>query len=241
MRSQVNGNVGPTKTETQRTVTLIVPVLEMLKVLPAFQHNEGIMSEVPGLVFPSRLGGYRYASMLLKPLARCAAKAGIRKNITAHTMRRTCNNLVRQAPCDIAARAMVGHATAEMTEHHSDVTLPEERLTNSRMKDFYDPTTLAQLFDFDGALVAQALRATFERRGPPLPASLPMALTPEFSADAQKNTQWRAFTRKARVSDAGELAGAMAAVGAFIWEPLRAAAAGLPWQRQWQRGGPWNA
>lgn len=42
-------------------------------------------------------------------------------------MRRTFNNLVRQAAGDIAARAMVGHATAQMTEHYSDVTVQEKR------------------------------------------------------------------------------------------------------------------
>jgi hypothetical protein len=49
------------------------------------------------------------------------------KNVTAHTMRRTFNNLVRQNAGEIAARAMVGHSTSEMTEHYSDVTVQEKR------------------------------------------------------------------------------------------------------------------
>src|SRR5438552_3109943 len=39
----------------------------------------------------------RYSGLLTKPLARCAERAGLDKHITAHTMRRTFNNLARQA------------------------------------------------------------------------------------------------------------------------------------------------
>jgi predicted nucleotidyltransferase component of viral defense system len=44
-------------------------------------------------------------------------------------------------------------------------------MANSRMKDFYDVAVLARDFDFDGALLARAMRATFERRKTPLPTS----------------------------------------------------------------------
>ncbi len=79
------------------------------------------------MLFPSAQGTYRTPSMLFKPLQRCTSKANVDKRVSPHTMRRTFNNLVRQAAGDIAARAMVGHATAEMTEHYSDVTVQEKR------------------------------------------------------------------------------------------------------------------
>ena len=41
-------------------------------------------------------------------------------------MRRTFNNLARQAAGDIVARAMTGHSTEAMTEHYSHVTLEEK-------------------------------------------------------------------------------------------------------------------
>lgn len=41
-------------------------------------------------------------------------------------MRRTFNNLARQAAGDIVARSMTGHSTMEMTEHYSHVTLEEK-------------------------------------------------------------------------------------------------------------------
>ena len=78
------------------------------------------------LVFPSTEGGYRFSNVLTKPLSRSAARAGLDKHVTAHTMRRTFNNLARQAAGDIVARAMTGHSTEAMTEHYSHVTLEEK-------------------------------------------------------------------------------------------------------------------
>ena len=50
-----------------------------------------------GLVFLSEKGGHRFSNVLTKPLARCAEGAHVNKHVTAHTMRRTFNNLARQA------------------------------------------------------------------------------------------------------------------------------------------------
>jgi hypothetical protein len=57
---------------------------------------------------------------------------------------------------------------------------------SSRMKDFYDLFVLARGFDFDGALLVRAIRATFERRKTPLPGELPTGLTNEFVTDPAK-------------------------------------------------------
>src|SRR5215210_5290390 len=70
-------------------------------------------------------------------------------------------------------------------------------IANSRMKDFFDVAMLADLFPFDGALLARAIRATFARRLTALPHGLPVALTDAFANDASKRTQWTAFVRKA--------------------------------------------
>jgi hypothetical protein len=42
-------------------------------------------------------------------------------------------------------------------------------LANTRMKDFYDVAVIAMRTTLDGALVARAIVATFNRRGTPLP------------------------------------------------------------------------
>ena len=66
---------------------------------------------------------------------------------------------------------------------------------NSRMKDFYDIWVLSQSRTFEAARLSAAIRATFERRGTPLPTETPLALTESFSNDPQKQQQWRAFCR----------------------------------------------
>lgn len=69
-------------------------------------------------------------------------------------------------------------------------------MTNSRMKDFFDLMTLAKHTDLDNQILEQAINATFNRRGTALPKAKPVACTPEFFADAAKNTQWNAFLKK---------------------------------------------
>jgi predicted nucleotidyltransferase component of viral defense system len=110
---------------------------------------------------------------------------------------------------------------------------------NSRMKDFYDLAVLSQRFDFEGDVLVQAIAATFSRRGTPFPSALPVALTPEFTDDRMKNTQWRAFSRKSSASFPGDLRDVAAAIADFVEEPLAAAANGATWAKHWVPGGPW--
>jgi Nucleotidyl transferase AbiEii toxin, Type IV TA system/Type I restriction enzyme R protein N terminus (HSDR_N) len=51
---------------------------------------------------------------------------------------------------------------------------------NSRMKDFHDVWALSSAFAFDGRALQRAIAACFERRGTPLQAEVPRALTPAF-------------------------------------------------------------
>jgi predicted nucleotidyltransferase component of viral defense system len=68
-------------------------------------------------------------------------------------------------------------------------------LANSRMKDFYDVWVLSKTQDFQEARLAQAIAATFKRRGTTIPQTLPDAFTPKFFRDSQKLQQWSAFVR----------------------------------------------
>lgn len=113
-------------------------------------------------------------------------------------------------------------------------------MANSRMKDFYDVAVLARDFDFDGALLARAIRATFERRKTALPTKTPVALTATFTEDAAKKTQWSGFVRKAGVRDGGSLVEAIDAVRAFSEAPLAAAANGTSASGTWRAGGAWG-
>lgn len=113
-------------------------------------------------------------------------------------------------------------------------------LANSRMKDFYDVVLLSRLFDFDGDLLARAIRATFDRRRTPLPAGLPVALTPAFSENAAKRTQWSAFIRKSGGENIGTFAEAVSVIAAFLERPLNAAVNRRALAVHWRPGGPWE-
>lgn len=65
------------------------------------------------------------------------------------------------------------------------------------MKDFWDLKLLIDEFEFDGAIMQQALIATFSRRQTRFPTELPLALTDEFASDTAKQTQWNSFLRTA--------------------------------------------
>ncbi len=70
-------------------------------------------------------------------------------------------------------------------------------IANTRMKDFYDLSALAKEFAFDRALLARAIKATFERRKTPLPDGLPIAFQEEFWTS--KEAEWGAFLTKSRL------------------------------------------
>lgn len=69
-------------------------------------------------------------------------------------------------------------------------------MTNSRVKDYFDLSVLLERETFDAALLAQAIKATFERRGMAVPTELPVGLTDEFAHDASRQALWQAFVKK---------------------------------------------
>ena len=115
-------------------------------------------------------------------------------------------------------------------------------MLNTRLKDYYDLHHLSRTFAFDGTTLTAAIAATFARRGTPLPAELPVGLTPAFSGDAAKQTQWAAYRRRLGDSDApATIAEVVDAVAAFVAPPLRAAERGEPFHLAWAPpAGPWG-
>ncbi len=113
-------------------------------------------------------------------------------------------------------------------------------VANTRMKDFYDLWTLARVFSFDGAQLARALAATFDRRGTDLPVETPTALGPEFVDDATKRRQWSAFLDRSGLEGGLALADLAAALRRFLLPASAAAAAGEPFVGEWPPGGDWR-
>jgi len=128
--------------------------------------------------------------------------------------------------------------TAIAEKLHAMVVLGE---ANSRMRDFFDIHALAQQGRFAGASLAGAIRATFERRRTPLPESLPLALTSEFAAIRDKQTQWQGFLRKnALTAPPTELGTVVARIATFLEPAITAARSDMPLKLAWTPGGPWR-
>ncbi|WP_404405716.1 nucleotidyl transferase AbiEii/AbiGii toxin family protein [Pelagibacterium halotolerans] len=114
-------------------------------------------------------------------------------------------------------------------------------MLNSRMKDFFDLWAISETFSFEGLILADAIRATFERRDTNVPAETPIALTPAFAEDAAKQAQWRGFLRRTALAMApGPFAEMQAKVAAFVLPPVRALTAGRPFEGKWAVGGRWK-
>lgn len=115
-------------------------------------------------------------------------------------------------------------------------------MLNSRMKDLYDIWTMAQQFEFDGSVLAEAIRATLDRRNTSVADELPAALTDEFGGDAVKQTQWQAFLRNHGLSrePSPTLEAVVPALRRFLELPCRAAGSGQAFTRHWPAQGPWE-
>ena len=115
-------------------------------------------------------------------------------------------------------------------------------IANSRMKDFYDIWYLCQNFRFEGVTLSRAIKATFDRRRTPLPIESPLALTAEFSEDASKQAQWKAFIRKGKLKTSEEtLVDIIAILQNFLMPPTQAVAQGKKFELIWSPSGLWQS
>jgi predicted nucleotidyltransferase component of viral defense system len=152
------------------------------------------------------------------------------------------------APVREVLPSLLGHEPPRVLVYPREAMVAEKAeamvslgMTNSRMKDFYDVYRLAASAAFEGATLARAMRATFERRRTPFPDGDPMVLATGFLAAPERQAQWRAFLRRGRLGappDAGELTEALRA---FLLPVLAAAARGSSFDAHWEPGGPWRS
>ena len=114
-------------------------------------------------------------------------------------------------------------------------------LGNSRMKDYYDLWFLSTEYPFVGNLLANAVRATFDRRETALPHEVPAGLSDHFATDAAKVAQWVAFLRRARLrKEAPPLDLLVVSLRGFLMPVVNAAGAASAIDTVWRPGGPWE-
>ncbi|MFQ5600313.1 MAG: nucleotidyl transferase AbiEii/AbiGii toxin family protein [Candidatus Krumholzibacteriia bacterium] len=130
--------------------------------------------------------------------------------------------------------------TRESTVAEKFHTMVRRGLLNSRMRDFFDVWGLSRQFDFDGGVLAAAIRETFACRGLEV-AARPVAFTTEFAEAAANVAQWRGFLRKSRLEGApSELAEVVEAIAVFLGPVAEALGEGRDFEGRWEATGPWS-
>ncbi len=74
---------------------------------------------------------------------------------------------------------------------------------NGRMKDYYDLWAIPRNLEIASEDLDVAIRATFERRGTPIPTERPPGLSAEMMEDETKQRQWRAYAASVELEGVG--------------------------------------
>jgi hypothetical protein len=115
-------------------------------------------------------------------------------------------------------------------------TMVRRGMPNNRMRDYYDLWWMCRFMTFDGSTLADAIRATFERRRTPLPVDLPIGLSNEFASHPLKAPQWSSFVRKSGVENAPSLPQVLDLLRRFAAPLLNTAAQPASFPKKWASG-----
>ena len=102
---------------------------------------------------------------------------------------------------------------------------------SSRMKDYYDIYYLANKFDFDGNVLTEALRKTFENRGHTFTAEQ-FEQVMSFDEDSAMQKKWNAFVRKIDTKT-DDYSTVLKTIKAFLTKPFTAAVVNQELAEQW--------
>ena len=152
------------------------------------------------------------ASVAAEEIRKDAGYAGARIFISGELDRARCKtqidigfgDAVTPGPVDATYPVLLADLPAPRLRTYPVYTVVAEKLhaiallgmTNSRLKDYLDLSVLLDREALDTDLLAQAIKATFERRGMAVPAGLPVGLTDEFAHDPSRQALWQAFIKK---------------------------------------------
>ena len=152
------------------------------------------------------------ASVIAEEIRKEAGYGGVRVVIAGELAKARCKtqidvgfgDAVTPGPVDSIYPVLLDDLPAPRIRAYPVYTVVAEKLhaiallgmTNSRVKDYFDLSVLLERETLDVDLLAQAIKATFERRNMALPTSLPVGLTDEFALDASRQALWQAFSKK---------------------------------------------
>lgn len=109
---------------------------------------------------------------------------------------------------------------------------------SSRMKDYYDIYYLANKFDFDGAMLTEALKRTFENRGHSF-TSEQFEQVMGFANDEAMQKKWKSFVRKIDTKT-DDYSTVLKTIKAFLTKPFTAAVGDKEFTEKWSaNNGEW--
>jgi predicted nucleotidyltransferase component of viral defense system len=175
------------------------------------------------------------ASVKIEEIRKEAGYGGARVLIDAEIAKARCKtqidigfgDAVTPAPVTASYPVLLGEFPAPKLRTYPVYTVLAEKLhaiallgmTNTRLKDYLDLHVLVEREVLDDALLAQAVAATFSRRGTALSGVLPSGLSDEFAGDAARNAMWLSFMKKNEI-DVIPLATIVAAIRARLLPAL---------------------
>ena len=152
------------------------------------------------------------ASVTVEEIRKAVGYGGVRVIIAGELAKARCKtqidvgfgDVVTPAPVDSVYPVLLDDLPAPKLRAYPTYTVISEKLhaiallgmTNSRLKDYFDLSVLLERETLDTDLLAQAIKATFERRGMAVPDALPIGLSYEFAHDSSRQSLWLAFLRK---------------------------------------------
>ncbi|MDP3333786.1 MAG: nucleotidyl transferase AbiEii/AbiGii toxin family protein [Methylotenera sp.] len=166
--------------------------------ISSIQADDGISFDPSSVVVEEirKEAGYTGARVLITAeLAKARSKTqidiGFGDAVTPHSVDAIYPTLIRDMP---APHLRVYPIYTVAAEKLHAITLLG--MTNTRLKDYFDLQVLFDREQFDMQTLAEAISATFTRRGMPVPTKVPVGLTDEFSEDPTRQRLWFAFLRK---------------------------------------------
>lgn len=173
-------------------------VAQVFREIAAISVNDGIVFDP--------------ASVAAEEIRKEAGYGGVRVTIAGELAKARCKtqidvgfgDAVTPGPVDSVYPVLLNDLPAPRLRVYPTYTVVAEKLhaiallgmTNSRVKDYFDLSVLLERETLDADLLAQAIKATFERRGMAAPTELPVGLTDEFAHDTSRQALWQSFVKK---------------------------------------------
>ena len=152
------------------------------------------------------------ASVTVEEIRKDAGYAGARVLIAAEIANARCKtqidigfgDAVTPGPVQAVYPVLIGDLPAPRLHTYPVYTVVSEKvhaiallgMAISRVKDYFDLWVLLDRVSLNPNTVAQAIAATFARRGMAVSAELPTGLTDEYANDPTRQTLWKSFLKK---------------------------------------------